>query len=55
MQKFKSVTASNLRGDVMLELLAFNMLEDVSIRLTPELALEAAENLIKAARKAMAK
>lgn len=55
MTRFNDVIAIDSSGAVRLEFWAADSLEDVCIRLSPAMALQAAEALLKAARAAMTK
>jgi hypothetical protein len=52
MSKFKMVVAVENKGGVQLEFWAADNIDDVVVKLTPEMALEAAEALLRAARHA---
>jgi hypothetical protein len=53
MAKFEMVVAVEDKGNVQLEFWAADNIDDVVLKLTPEMALEAAEVLVRAARQAM--
>jgi hypothetical protein len=53
MAKFEMVIAVEDKGGVQLEFWAADNIDDVVLKLTPEMALEAAEVLVRAARQAM--
>ena len=53
MTKFEMVVAVEEAGGVRLEFWAPDNLDDVVVKLTPAMALEAAEALLRAARHAM--
>lgn len=53
MAKFEMVIAVEDKGGVQLEFWASDNIDDVVLKLTPEMALEAAEVLVRAARQAM--
>ena len=53
MAKFEMVVAVEDKGGVQLEFWAPDNIDDVVVKLTPEMALEAAEVLVRAARQAM--
>lgn len=53
MAKFEMAVAVEEAGGVRLEFWAADNIDDVVVKLTPEMALEAAEALLRAARHAM--
>jgi enhancing lycopene biosynthesis protein 2 len=53
MAKFEMAIAVEDKGNVQLEFWAADKIDDVVLKLTPEMALEAAEVLVRAARQAM--
>ncbi len=53
MAKFEMAIALEEAGGVRLEFWAADNIDDVVLKLTPEMALEAAEALLRAARHAM--
>jgi len=53
MAKFEMAIAVEEAGGVRLEFWAADNLDDVVVKLTPEMALQAAEALLRAARHAM--
>jgi hypothetical protein len=53
MAKFEMAIAVEDKGNVQLEFWAADNIDDVVLKLTPEMALEAAEVLVRAARQAM--
>jgi len=53
MAKFEMVVAVEEAGGVRLEFWAADNIDDVVLKLTPAMALEAAEALLRAARQAM--